>query len=600
MSIVTNYPFLIPGNYTFNSTEIEVSAGCRLVLQQGNVAFTEDFADDTGFTYDSDDAEFSGGQVQQKLQKPTNSLLYAKWDVNENADYAYESITGTLNGAAAISGGKLVCAGEAIGHLDFSNSNQGDGNKGTVKFKWTPKFSGAPATEKIIYWNGNIASYNGAILLLLVSTSLYFYIYNSAGGTVLNKSVSFTPVADTQYEIVMTWDFTGADDSNFFIDGVLKDGGNIVSTRGTTTTNRLGNDGTGTKLANHEYDDLVIYDSVIYTANYTPGYTLPYPYKTTCVILPEMEHIGDGNIKLFNSFTTTEAGAPRYIVQIGRSGDYLYWTGSAWAVSNETYAQANDAATFNTNCGSLPVDGEDYGQFAIIFPDSNTLSSVDELTANMNVDTGYLTTNPTILINTTFRHEDLDGFEETSNKTGSDEIKYILKKGTSWYWWTGSAWAVSDGTYAQSNTAAEIYANRATFTTEIVVTQIKIFLHSADGSTTPEITNLEVQYNFAGETPDTINTCIVWGVASTMTGAPLTDTITVSLNKESVQYKTDTVIRSETITITPDSVTGYWEVELVETENMETAARYIFDFGGDRYERQVPNEDDKKFWELVA
>lgn len=601
MSVTLNFPFTTPTNYTYDSDDIDIDGGdVRLKLQQTDIDFSEDFADDTGFTYDSDKAEFSGGQVQQKLQKPTNSLLYAKWNTDENADYAYGSITGTLNGAAAISGGKLVCAGEAIGHLDFSNSNQGDGNQGTAKFKWTPKFSGAPTTEKIIYWNGNIANYNGAILLLLSGASLYFYIYNSVGSVVLTKSIAFTSVADTPYEVAIAWDFTGAEDSNLFIDGVLKDGGNIIDTRGTTSIHRLGNDGTGTKLADHEYDDLVIYDSVVYTANYTPGYTLPYPYPTTSVILPEMEHVGDGTIKLFNSFTITESGSPRYVLQIGRSGDYLYWDGATWAVSDGTYSQANDATTFNTNCGSLAVSGENYGQFKIIFPDSNTQSSVSLLTANMNVDI-YPTTNPAIVFNATFRLDCMDSFTETATKTGG-EVKYILKKDDTWYYWSGAAWVESDGTYSQANTAVEIETNKASFVSQSTLAQIKMFLHSDDGASTPEVDNVQVLYCYAGETPDTVSTCLVWGYQKDNQGTVDTTTFTVKPSADIIQYKNYTTIRLNEITVTP-AAAGYWEVSLVETVNMESrdgaAIKYLFDFGdGLIFEKAVPDQTTANYYDL--
>lgn len=601
-----SFPFTTPANYTYDPTKIEITGGkAKLKLQQGNIDFIEDFADDTDFTYDSDKAEFSGGKVQQKAQNPAGSLIYAKWQTTENADYAVGDSTGTLYGSANITGGKLSCIGEVIAYLDFSSIDQGCGEKGTVKFIWIPKYSGAPSSEKHIYFNGSNINYYGSVWLIHAGTNLYFYIYNSVGVVILSKSISFSPVADTRYEFVITWDFTGEYNSNVFIDGILKDGGNVNDTRGIAgCIHRLGNDNTSLKLSDHEYDDFIVYDSVIYTTNYTPGYTLPdYFYVETSVILPEMEHTEVGTIKLFNSFSTTETASPRYTLQIGRSGDYLYWNGSAWAVSDGTYAQANDVTTFNTNCGSLPVDGEDYGQFKIIFPNSNIQSSVDSLTANMNVDIGYLTTNPTIEMITGFRTDMLEGFIETSTKTGSDEIKYILKKDLLWYYWDGSAWSESDGTYSQSNTAAEIEINKASFVDDSTKCYVKLFLHSEDGSTTPEIDSLQVDFSYAGETPDTINTCLVWGYYYDPQGNPITTTFIVRLNKSIVKYSNYSIIRNQDITVTPDDK-GYAEVNLIETENMESlldneAVEYIWDFGDtNTSQHPVPNEETKAFLEL--
>jgi hypothetical protein len=608
MSIELNFPFTNPANYTYDDTKIDITGGkAKLKLQEVAIDFTEDFADDTDFTYDSDKAEFSGGQVQQTQQIPTDSVLYARWETDEDADYAYDDTAGTLNGTASIAGGKLSCTGEAVAYLDFPNTDQGNGDIFTVKFKWTPEYSGAPATEKHIYWNGGIANYNGAVMLIHSGANLYFYIYNSVGSVILSKSIAFSPVADTPYEVAITCDFTGANDSNVFIDGVLKDGGNISDTRGSTTIHRLGNDRTGAKLADQEYDDFIIYDVIMYTTNYTPGYSLTALYVETAVILPEMEHSGDGTIKLFNTFSTTESGAPRYTLQIGRSGDYLYWNGSAWATSDGTYTQANDAATFNTNCGSLDVDGEDYGQFKVIFPDSNTQSSVSELAANMNVES-YLATNPTVEMITGFRTDVLEGFTETTTKTGSDEIKYIIKKGTAWYYWTGSAWAESDGTYSQANTATEIETNKASLVSASTQCYVKLFLHSADGTTSPEIDNLEIDYSYAGETPDTLSTCLVWGFCTDPEGNIVTDSFTVRLNKSIVQYKNYTsLIKGDDITVTPDSV-GYWEVDLVENENMTAPdgedVQYIFKFTinseVNEFIRTVPDESTKAFYDLAS
>ena len=188
----------------------------------------------------------------------------------------------------------------------------------------------------------------------------------------------------------------------------------------------------------------------------------------------------------------------------------------------------------------------------------------------------------------------------TETAAGSDAIKYILKKGTSWYYYTGSAWAVSDGTYSQSNTAAEIEAAKATFTTSVVVSKVKAFLHSDDGSTTPQLDAIDIHYDFSGETGDTISTCIVWCYDKTLICGASACTIDVELNKKVEKYKTNTTVASTKQTVTPDTTTGYWEIELIENANMMSSdAKYIFTINGKKYEKTVPNETTKCFWDLV-
>lgn len=209
----------------------------------------------------------------------------------------------------------------------------------------------------------------------------------------------------------------------------------------------------------------------------------------------------------------------------------------------------------------------------------------------------YSTGNPSLVCNARFRHDGINAFTETKSASGSDEIKYILKKGTVKYYWTGSAWAVSDGTYAQANTAAEIEANKATFTDTAVTTEVIVFLHSDDGSTTPELDTLQIDYDFSGSNPDTIDTCIVWGYQIQTDADPDPQTIKIALINDAIQYKTNITIMKEDYEITPD-LNGYWEIELVETENMIGTQRYKFEIDGEVFDREIPNEISANFYEL--
>jgi hypothetical protein len=210
----------------------------------------------------------------------------------------------------------------------------------------------------------------------------------------------------------------------------------------------------------------------------------------------------------------------------------------------------------------------------------------------------YATDDPQLICNAVFRHEGLEGFSEIKTTPGSDQIKYILTKGTVKYYWTGSAWAISDGTYAQSNTAAEIETNRATFTDIAVITEVTVFFHSNTGSTTPSVDVVQINYDFSGSNPDSIETCIVWGYqVQTDTEADPED-IAVYLVNDAVQYKTNITIRREVYAVTPDS-NGYWEIELVESDNMDGTQNYVFEIGGERFEREVPDEITANFYELT-
>lgn len=210
--------------------------------------------------------------------------------------------------------------------------------------------------------------------------------------------------------------------------------------------------------------------------------------------------------------------------------------------------------------------------------------------------TTYPCANPTVTFNDTTRHEGLLSFTEASTKTGSDEVKYTLSKGSTEYYYN-SGWVVSDGTYSQSNTAEEINTNASTFTSVDTTTTIKMFIHSTDGSTTPSIDYVSIVYNYHGGDSDTLSVCVVYAYSIDGEGTPSTENITVTPSSDAIQYKTNVVLQQDAITVTPNS-SGYWEANLIETENMSGTNYYTFNFGGTSYKKAVPDQASAVFWEL--
>lgn len=603
------YNFTDATEHTFDNTKIQITGGkASLKLQTVNQDFTEDFADDTDHTYDSDKSEFTIGKIQQKDQV-NNAVSGANYNSSINLEsWSGGVVTGTANGGATISGGKLDLAHNDVRYVEYSGTNNVSiVQTGTVKLKYTPNYNGSPSSDMDIILFRKADGDNTNLFLLRHATDggIKLFIYGSDGAAIISNASfgAWSPTLGTEYEIALCPNIT-AGATRLFIDGIQL--GSVMTQTGIRSSDIgqliTGTNANYTDVSNFKVDDLCFFDTVLYTENYTPGYSLPaYRYAETSDVLPEMEHSGDGTIKTFNTFSTTETGSPRYTLQIGRSGNYLYWDGSAWSVSDGTYAQASSSTIFNANAESLPVDGENYGQFKIIFPDSNTQSSVSELTANMGIEL-YLTTNPNGETVDTFYTDSISTITASETKSGNDEIKYILSKNGVDYYWNGSAWSVSDGTYSQANTMSDLNTNISSFTSSGIRTGIKWFLHSDTGGTTPEITSITITHSFFAPSPDTISMCTVWGYQYDLEGNASQETFTIILSDDEVQYKTQTMIRRETITITPDS-NGYWEIDLVENENMENiggaSVQYIFNFGNDNIlRRTIPNETSKNFYEL--
>ena len=120
MSLSIEFPYTTESNYTFDNTKIELDAGkAKLKLQQDDVDFTEDFADDTDFTYDSDLAEFTGGLVRQKDQRPANATFGASYTNNINGNWGNGILTGTAYNGAGVSNGKLDLTGGGVKYVDY-------------------------------------------------------------------------------------------------------------------------------------------------------------------------------------------------------------------------------------------------------------------------------------------------------------------------------------------------------------------------------------------------------------------------------------------------------------------------------------------------
>lgn len=101
-------------------------------------------------------------------------------------------------------------------------------NTGTISFDYTPSFSGAPATDfQLALMDHTTVLPVGRLSQILIiheaaTNKIRFRMRNSAGTTLLSiysDVVSF--VADTTYNICISWDYSTINKTNFFIDGVL-------------------------------------------------------------------------------------------------------------------------------------------------------------------------------------------------------------------------------------------------------------------------------------------------------------------------------------------------------------------------------------------
>jgi len=89
-----------------------------------------------------------------------------------------------------------------------------------------------------------------------------------------------------------------------------------------------------------------------------------------------------------------------------------------------------------------------------------------------------------------------DGFKEHEvrdlNLTCSSECKFIVKIGASWYYYLAGSWVISDGTYSQSTTPANMETKFAELSfNQYAELLIRIYFHS-DGSTLEYLDEIEI------------------------------------------------------------------------------------------------------------
>lgn len=187
--------------------------------------------------------------------------------------------------------------------------------------------------------------------------------------------------------------------------------------------------------------------------------------------------------------------------------------------------------------------------------------------------TRYDITNPTIVTNATFKSTELQDFSTTETVSGSDLVKYIIGASGQGRYVTGGSAANSDGTYAQSSTQSDMDSDITNIINARKTILVTSFLHSDDGSSTPELDLISVTYDAALE--------------DAVVGTTL-------VNIESYLYNNDGPVASQVIEVRPFEK-GFWNGDVFHQYEWKTLATTDDDgfFSGSLYAQ--PTDE---FWEM--
>ena len=577
--MIITYPFSdSPSNYTLTNTElIGGKAQLTLTNNTGQV-FNQPFTSSSGFTFDAAKAEFSGGKVQQKDQRPANATFGATYTTDINGSWGSGSLTGTGTGSPTVSAGKLVLTGGGLKFVSYPAANITSlVQTGTIRLKYTPNYSTTPAANRFFFGIAESAvSVNNKFNFYHDSTGhLRIYMYSSTGALLIGTDLGFwNPTSGTEYEFCICYDLTSGS-TKTFIDGIQF--GSTISSTGTRSnsigTFNIGTGATGTDLSDFYINDLICYSTVLFTSNYTPGYTVvESSYCASNVDLPIFTYSDIGTIQALTGFTTTEANTPRYTI------NSKYWNGSAWVASSGVYAQANTKTDINAHISTLTI-GSTYS-VSILFTDSNTQSNVDGLNITY---TGQKYNLSGSVKTSGFTCESISLIVETVTKPASTTLTYAIEVDGILKWWDGAAWSTSNGAVAQTNSIATIITNLTTLIT--VVSTVKMYMlleTSVPTVSTPDIDELSVTYDYAAVITSP-TTCIVYGIYRDISGIGVNGaTVTATLYRSSGEYKE----ASASIIESPLSVTtgpqvlhpawadGYFELDLIWASEYEGTGLY--------------------------
>ena len=571
MSLIQTLPYTDENNYQrFTPTDFDWSDAGKvklaLVANPGQT-FNQAYSSDTGFTYDSGKTEFSGGQVRQKIQTNVSPVANGILGVNYNAAGVFDAnwntdagLTATLIGSPTVAGGKLDCSIAAPSTVEGAGYNYDTEAIETIRVKYTPDYNNSSVANLNI-----LGSWDGA------SNLDRAYLMHSAAGTLRarvydNTGVEIQPLATFQvaawnavqgqeyiFELVMN---STAGTITLYIDGVIHGAAltpGAWSRGGVSSLVRIG--AFSPYNTDAFFDDLAVYDADVAPVG---SYTVPDgSYLGDKIDLPQFT--SPTSLQAFTAFATTETSGPRYVLN-GR-----YWSGAAWVVSNNSWAQSSPAADVAANIATLPAS--DTLDISIITNDGLNQMSVDDTTVTYTGQ-AYPTSTTWVLNASSVLTDGLIDLSATFTAAGSDDVQFILNINGTDYWWSGAAWVTSNGTYAESNDVATILAQKATIPLSGGKNlAIKAVLYSATGATTPELDEVVLTYDFAFDCYDLTN-CIVYGCVKSVAETAVAATVRAYSPKPFIHNNNWITIDEE---VTTDS-SGRWDMSLVETESIGAAA----------------------------
>ncbi len=334
-------------------------------MREQNTLFL-DYQTSGDYTFDSDTVEF-GDEVKLKSNYSSNVLIAASFSAAKTFDYSRDgglTAVESESGAVAIASGKLALTGATPKKIVWSGNRNTPGlGAGCIRFRYTPGYTGSPATIQDIFamHDGPSSTRNGLNIQHLTNGTLTYTIRRWGTNTTGTADhASWAPTSGTEYEIELNWNMA-TNTYAFYIDGTrVGQGGTGAYTPlgydGNHGHIRIGNDINDTSSTNGIFSirDLLIFDTTQNTgATRTTGYTMPTTkYTTTHKSVLLTTGVDMYSVKTFDAdFLVAGSDTLKFYLEL--DGSNYYFVGSTLTALTDITTQGNTLAELSSNVANI-------------------------------------------------------------------------------------------------------------------------------------------------------------------------------------------------------------------------------------------------------
>lgn len=574
MGLSTTVNYNNPANFTFDGAKGEVTTDAHLRKVSYPLSYDQPFDSDVGFSnIDANISEISGGSFRNLDSIPSGGRLYANYNTNENLNWLVGGGTknGVLNNGASISGGELVLNGfhQYVSYSDLNVSLSGETI--VVKMKYKPNYSGAPSeNQAIIGMKKASGDSDNTVTFYHQTTGAWRLTTSDDSGAPVFTNQGFGStlgfVSGNTYILQFVFDPNNSGVS-FYIDGVQQ--GSTITPAARTYGDRsyleigINNATIDSRFSIDEYIVFNTIQPIDLLFNY-PNSRFPEARAT----MPSALYDGLGGINSFSISDLVGSSVVRYTV------NGYYWSG-AWVLSNNTFTQASTKADIIANAPTHPTIGVGTSlTFDVYLQGSDVEQSITQFNSSYSGLQYTVGEGISFEINSGQLLDNVDSIAVVETKPTGTDIRYIRAVNTVKQWYSGGLWISSDGSYAQSNTLAEVLANvnDQTVTNGTSFKLIPI-LYTTDKVQTPTITSYVLDYDFyfTGCTPIT---CIVYGCIKDNSGVGVAGA-KVRFNSDDYRYVSALITRE--VVATTDSI-GRFDIPIVETVSTSTTVTITVEY----------------------